>query len=131
MSKPVIQSKIVSLQAERSDRTQVTADRIVEELAAIGLSDITDVVSFGREGVRVRESGAIPKHITSAIQSIRIESGQYGPRITVKIHSKDAALARLVQLLGFDREAAIRTVLTMGYQVVDLTDGRQFSLPSS
>lgn len=125
-----IQEKIQGYLAAKGERADISADRIVEEVAAMGLSDITEVLSFGSGGVVLKESGTLPPRVTRAIQSIRVDPCEYGDRVTVKMHSKDAAISKLVQLLGFDRESAIKTVLSLGYEITDPTTGKKLERPN-
>lgn len=47
LRKPEIAAAIASAQGERSKRTEVTADRVLKELAKIGFSDIRKAVKWG------------------------------------------------------------------------------------
>lgn len=47
LKKPEIQKALVTAKAERTKRTEITADRVLRELAKIGFSDIRKTISVG------------------------------------------------------------------------------------
>lgn len=53
LTKPYIQEAVAKAIQERSERTKVTADEVVEQLAKIAFADITEFVKFGRREVPV------------------------------------------------------------------------------
>jgi phage terminase small subunit len=67
LSKPVIQESIQSAMEERSKRTEITADRVLREIATIAFIDIRD--AFGDDGqlLPIKE---MPEDIARAIGGI-------------------------------------------------------------
>ena len=87
-----------------SERSEVTLERTVEEIARVAFSDITDVLSFSNEGLVLKSSDALPAAVTAAIESLTIveistESG-FRRRNQIKMHNKLAALALLADFFG-------------------------------
>jgi len=115
LTKPKIQAYIRDLMAERSERTQVTADMVVTRLAQIAFADIDRIVkvvekaapdttttgesgtdSSKKQNVVVFPTDSIPKHMRGAIAGIK--QGRDG--IEVKVHDPIAALQLLGRHLG-------------------------------
>lgn len=96
LSKPNISSEIAKAMAERSKRTGVTADRVIEELAKIGFINISDVVNL-RTGKILTEA---QKEDLACIQSIKIKETEFGEDREVKFYDKKSALELLGKHLG-------------------------------
>jgi len=95
-----VQAAIARLQAERSKRTGVSADRIVLELAKLGFVNITDVADF--DDATVRDDAN--RNDTAAIQSVKVkriptEDGDIVER-ELKLHDKVKSLDLLGRHLG-------------------------------
>jgi phage terminase small subunit len=101
-------------QAARAERMQVSADRVIAELAAIAFSDITRVMSWGgREGdgeaetaegdagerydFRLRKSAMLDRRTAAAVKEFRRYS--HGA-VRVRMHDKLPALMLLARHLG-------------------------------
>ncbi len=82
--------------AERSKRTGINADRVLLELARIGLSKITDAVD--PKTAQVKESAS--EDDLACIQSIKVKPNEWGTEREVKMYDKKAALVDLGRHLG-------------------------------
>lgn len=51
LSKPVIAEAVAEAQRERSQRTNITQDRVLAELAKIGFANLSDVTKWGQKEV--------------------------------------------------------------------------------
>lgn len=51
LTKPAIQDAISEAKAKRSKRTEITQDRVLQELAKIGFADIRKAVTWGRSPI--------------------------------------------------------------------------------
>lgn len=96
-----ISSAISVAKAERSKRTGITADRVLEELAKVGFANLTDIVTLDEAAVK-RGSHADD---TAAIQSIKVkrittEEGDNIVEREVKLHDKIKALDLIARHLG-------------------------------
>ena len=65
-----IQQAIRKAVEERAQRTNITADRVVRELARIAFQDPSDVVAWGPDGVRVRDSDDLPEDVRRAVAEV-------------------------------------------------------------
>lgn len=92
-----IQQYLQQLMDERSKRTEITADRVLEELAAIAFSDRTELAQVGKHGeVNFTPTEQLPDEIKKIIAGI--ENGKYGTKVTT--YDKVKALELLGKHLG-------------------------------
>lgn len=100
LTKPNIQQAIAKAMAERSKRTGVNQDRVVEELAKIAFVNIEDVVDTDTGEILPNAS----KDDLACIESVKFKQSdnQYGGSIEreVKLSSKMKALELLGKHLG-------------------------------
>ncbi len=116
LSKPVIKNAIDKALAERSKRTGVNADRIVQELAKLAFINPTDVINMDEATVR----GDANRDDTAAISSVKVktiptEDGNITER-EVRTYDKIKALELLGKHIGmftdkFKIEGAIPVVI--------------------
>ena len=115
-----IQKRIQELQAKREKRTEITADKVLKELATIGFANVTDFVKVEKrtymatdlldpeaepvekeyKAVDVFETDAIAPDKIPALASIK--QGKDG--IEVKMHDKVKALELMAKHLGMFTE---------------------------
>ena len=123
-----IQQYIRTLMYERTRRTRVTADRVVDELAKIAFANFTDVVEFGSNGVRLRDSAGLDPDVGAAIEEVSQTEIKGAVTFRVRLASKVAALRLLAQHMGLltDLNVAIATCNRYGLKVVS-SDLGQFN----
>lgn len=121
LKKPEIQTYIAKLQEKRSLRTQITADRVLEELAAIAFSNVTDAVKADKDGLVITDLDELPlatQAAISEISSITRENmhGETSTTARLKMHDKLGALRPLAQHLGItsDFNVAVHTLAKYG-----------------
>jgi phage terminase small subunit len=114
-----IQAAVWRALAKRRARVEVSANRVLLELARVAFHDIRSVVKWGRTSaecgvrnaefeedgmpgnyVRLVDSGELTEDDAAAVESI--SEGQFGVR--VKMHNKVEALEKLGKHLGIWRE---------------------------
>jgi phage terminase small subunit len=98
--------------ADRGERLEITADRVLQELALIAFSDLSEslrVDVYGR--ILVNTLDELPPRVRRCIESIKqvtteIPDGEGGTvervQLSVKLHSKVAALGMLTKHLGLE-----------------------------
>ena len=127
-----IQAYIQELQKARSSRTEIDADRVLLEFARIAFSDIKNVLSFNEGSVTIKDSKDLSSDVTAALDSIEctIVETEAGSRTAIKVrmHSKLTALSAIAKLIGMDKEAAVKAVIAMGYDVVDPRTGEAVAI---
>jgi phage terminase small subunit len=102
-----VMAALAAARAERERRTQVTADRIVLELARIAFADIRSFADWDADGVQWRPRSEISADDAAAIAEV-YGPGTAGGRPKLKLHDKRSALellARHVGLIGPRRES--------------------------
>ena len=93
LKKPAIAAAIRTEMEKREERTKVTVDRVVQELAAVAFANIGD--AFDDEG-NLLAIGKMPRAFQSALEIYqRDDKG-----IRIKMHDKIAALEKLARHLG-------------------------------
>lgn len=94
-TKPQVRALIDQLNAERSRRTGVTADRVLAELAKIAFVNVDDLIDT--DTARVLPTAK--RDDKAAIQSVTVKSGKVEER-EVKLADKTRALELLGKHLG-------------------------------
>ena len=92
-----VQAAIRKAAEERSKRTEITADRVLEEYARIGLGDIRHVVGWEADKVTLKPSEELTDDVAAAIGEVQQTSNG---DLKVKLHSKVAALDAMAKHLG-------------------------------
>lgn len=100
LKKPEIKNRIDKAMAERSKRTGINQDRVLQELARIGFAKITDVVDPDTAKIRPDAS----EDDLACIQSIKIKPNEFGTEREVKLYDKKAALVDLGKHLGLFKD---------------------------
>ena len=107
-----IQERIIELKAARIERTHVTQDKVVKELALLGFSDLQNYISIDELTGAIQAKGfeQMPPEESRALQSIKedrvIKEDADGKKMTVydkvsfKMHDKIRALEILARHLG-------------------------------
>lgn len=111
LGKTRVAEAVAKAKAERSARTGLTADRVLEELAAIGFARMTDFAEWG-DGAQMslRPSATLTDHQAAAIAQV-VETEKFvkslgkGEQLmsrerTIKLHDKLGTLKLLGQHVG-------------------------------
>ena len=97
LKKPEIRARIDKAMANRSKRTGVNADRVVQELAKIAFVNAMDVID--QKTATVKEGASSDD--TAAIQSVKVKTfGEDGLEREIKMADKIKALELLGKHLG-------------------------------
>ncbi|HMR18074.1 MAG TPA: terminase small subunit [Sphingobacterium sp.] len=100
LTKPDIQVYIAELQQKVSERTNITVDMVVKELARIGFSDITSYLKVrgtrNKKFVEIFNTDKLSEDQTAAISEIK----QTKEGISLKLHNKTEALTKLGMHIG-------------------------------
>ena len=109
LKKAEIQEMLRERIKKREERTEITQDMVIKELAKIAFANVTDAVKIEAKGlnrVKVLPTNEMPDDIISAIGSIK--EGPYG--VEIKLHDKLRAHEDLGKHLGlFDNNASTST----------------------
>lgn len=107
LSKPVIRAAIETAVAERAERTEITADRVLQELARIGFSDPRKLF----DGRRLKRPEEWDDDVAASISSVEVVTRPIGEDEIEYVHklkfwSKDSALEKLAKHTGVYSDAA-------------------------
>ena len=107
-----ISERIKELMQDRQQRTQVTADMVIAELAKIGFHNVQDFVNGGNSILELKHLDA---NKTAAVSSVKTTLKADGDLVSeVKFHDKVAALEKLGKHLGiFERDNKQKTEITI------------------
>lgn len=103
LSKLNIQEKIAELKAKRSQRTEITQDRVVKELAAMAFAKATDYAQIADVGGKVAVMLTPTAQLTKAQQAGIVGIKQTQAGIEVKL-DKTKALELLGRHLGMFKD---------------------------
>lgn len=106
LRKPEIQKTVEEAMKRRSERTEVTQDRVVDELRKIAFVDMGKIVQWNASGVTYKDSADFPEEAKAAIQSVEESTNAHGGTIKIKLYDKIRALELLGKHLAmFDGKA--------------------------
>lgn len=94
-----IEQAIQAAQNEQQERTQITADRVVQELSHVGLGDIRQLYT---ESGHLKPIHELPAEVAAMVSSVETNTiGEDHILITkVKLWDKNSALDKLMKHLG-------------------------------
>lgn len=109
-----IQAYLEELEQEQAERLEITADRIVQEIASVAFASITDVVEFDANGVTLKSSNKLKKRTKAAINSVSVtvnpKTGDV--KTQVKMYDKLNALEKLMKKFNlYPKEMAVLEAL--------------------
>ena len=105
LTKLNIQRRIGELLKDRSERTKITQDMVLQELAAMGFSNIKDYVNkdFSVKGsVIFKDIDKISREKAGAIESIKVDTEK--GKIEFKLHNKPKSIELIGRHLGMFKD---------------------------
>jgi phage terminase small subunit len=117
LTKPDISEAIAELMAARSARTKVTADKVVEGLAALAFANMFDFMRIGENGDPYIDLSNLTRDQAAALQEFVVEDFKDGRgedardvrKIRIKMHDKLRPLVELGKHLGMFKKQDGRT----------------------
>jgi phage terminase small subunit len=131
ITKNNVAAAIAAAQQARSERIQITADRVLQEIALIAFSDLGRVLDFAGDALKLRPPKDIPEAARRALSSIKVKryfEGAGDDAVEVettefKLWSKDAALEKLLRHLGMlEPKKPLRVDVTSGGKPLEQRD---------
>ena len=123
LKKTLVAAAIAEAQAKRSERTEITQDMVLQELAKIAFADIRKVARWGKSPIDTESENANPNGLgiypVELVPSEQIDDETAGAvaevsltqfGIKVKMHDKKGALVDLGKHLGMFVERTESTV---------------------
>ncbi len=112
-----ILGRLEELRQKEAKKSEITRERILEELAKVGFSNLADCHSDWGEVLDfdklTPEQKASIKSIS--VRKVKLDTGEEIENIHIEMHDKIKALERICKMLGFDSptEIAVRNANTM------------------
>jgi phage terminase small subunit len=107
LSNVMVAGAVKAKQARLADKYEVTADRVVRELALIGFANMLDYVQIDEQGLARVDLSGVDRDQAAAIHEIKVESvvgagedPKTVEKVTFKLADKRAALVDLGKHLG-------------------------------
>lgn len=100
LTKPHIAAAIEAAMAERSERTKITADRVLREFARIAFADMRNFASWDSNGFILRDSRELSDDDAAVVAEFSQNSREDGNAFKFKLHDKKGALESLAKHLG-------------------------------
>lgn len=92
LKKPLVAAAVEQAMQKREKRIEITADRVLQELARIGFSDLGDFVDIAPTGIRVKTSDQMDTRVLAEVSETFTVAGG---TVKIKLHDKVAALEKL------------------------------------
>jgi phage terminase small subunit len=121
LTKPDIAAAIEKAMAERAERTELTADWVVDELRKIAGANMADYVQYTPEGAPHLDFAALTRDQAAAVREMTVEDVVGGKRVSFKLHDKLGALDKLGRHLGIFREKQ-QSEVKVAVDVVELRE---------
>ncbi len=103
-SRLLVSAKVAAYLAEVKDkakeRTQVTADMVLEELAKLAFTNMADYAQWSTGGVDLKASENMTPEMTAAVSEITETVTKDGGSVRFKLHDKRAALESIGKHFG-------------------------------
>lgn len=96
LQRPRVQESLREAMAARARRTEITADRVLLELARVAFADVRSVAQVTKHGVRAVPTEEWPEDDALAVAEV----GDTKHGVRVKMHSKLSALDKIARHLG-------------------------------
>lgn len=104
VGKTCVREAIEAAQKRREKRTEITQDRVVQELARIAFGNSRSVMSWGPGGLVLRNSNDLNEDEAALVSEVRETTTKDGGSMALKTHDKLKALELLGKHLGmFDK----------------------------
>jgi phage terminase small subunit len=116
-----IQTYIQELQDRRSQRLEITADRVLQEVARVAFATIGDVTEWKDNKMKVKNSEDLSDDVMAAIAEVSETRAKGSVTVAVKMHQKTRALGQLMKHLGIDVDVnqLIARLRGFDYSIID------------
>ena len=115
-----IQAELQRQKNKRSKRTEITADRVLEELASVGFANLKDAMTWGKRPVtddkgkvlghsvyvEFKDSDDLPPEVAAMLSEVKVTHTQAGSTLSMKTHDKMRALDKLALHTGVLKEGS-------------------------
>ncbi len=100
LKKPDVRDAINKALDARADRCEISAERVLKELARVAFTDLRQVAKWTRKGLEAKPSDELEDDAAAALQEVSQHTTEAGAQVKVKLHSKIEALDKLAKHLN-------------------------------
>ena len=100
LSLPKVAQAVKSAMDKRAQKTEVTQERIINELKRIAFSGMKNVARWGPSGVDMKGSEELSEDDAASVQEVSETTNQHGGSLKIKQYDKVRALELLGKHLG-------------------------------
>lgn len=104
LKKVEIQQAISERMKEREQRTGITQDRVLSELAKIAFGDKRSLMEWGPSGVKLKDSNTLSDDQAAQVSEVSESVTNAGGTLKLKTHDKVKALELLGRHLGMFKD---------------------------
>ena len=104
LHKTSVAEAIAAGQAKRAQRVEITADRVVAELAKIAFADPRDLMEWGPDGVKLKASADLTEEQAASVAEVSETTTKDGGSLKLKKHDKVKALELLGRHMGMFKD---------------------------
>lgn len=109
LSKGNISVRVNELKANLQAKSDITKERILNELSSIVFADIRDYVEFRNETLTFKSFDSLTDSQAKAIESIK----QTKEGFELKLHGKNWSIEKVCKMLGFDAPTVINNNINL------------------
>lgn len=113
-----VQAAIQQEMDKRSRKLDITAEKVLQELAKIGFADIRNYCAWNHSGVEIKDSDSISDEHSGAIQEVVHHFSDGAGQTKVKLYDKISALEKIGKHLGMWKETPNLTLQLPDYSKV-------------
>lgn len=100
LKKHEIQEALAGARKEQSERTMVTADMVILELARLGFSNMGNYAHWNESGVELKDSSTLTDDALRCVSEVSQTVTAEGGTVKFKLHDKKGALDSLGKHFG-------------------------------
>lgn len=100
MANPKVAAEVQTALDKRATRTEVTADRVIAELARIAFSDLRDVARWNEDALSLIDSESLTEDAARALREVVATTSQTEHGTTNRLHVKQHDKLKALELLG-------------------------------
>ncbi|MGD0884889.1 MAG: terminase small subunit [Thermodesulfovibrionales bacterium] len=117
LSNPIVSHCLRLFLKERRENSTKTVEDVEKRLEQIGFSDITDIISFTRDGLTmIKESDQLSPAAKAALKSVEFSENLAGISVKVSMHDQIAALKLLGLQKGMFKQGMDLNVMAETYE---------------
>ena len=106
LSNPKIAAALQIAMDARSEKTEITAERVLKELGRVAFGNQRALMTWGPNGVKLRPSSALTEDEAAMVSEVAETETLNGGSLKLKTHDKIRALELIGKHLGMFKEGA-------------------------